>query len=173
MEICDNREVDICLTFDEKIRLRLSRPYGRVIKSPDKIIQHAKNFDKVYVVGDYVLSILMRKGFSPTLSIADRKTRRNIPVVENIRGVEIRNEPGVLRISALEKLRELLTSGYKGPIYVDGEEDMLVIPLVIFGSENSLVLYGQPFVGTVLLEINQLTKWIVRDILQYTIPQSC
>ncbi|MCG3779568.1 MAG: hypothetical protein JW390_20152 [Nitrosopumilus sp.] len=39
-------------------------------------------------------------------------------------------------------------------LIVNGEEDLLVLPVCIHAPENSVVLYGQPNKGLVLVQIN-------------------
>ena len=50
-------------------------------------------------------------------------------------------------------------------IYVDGEEDLAVIPLVIASDEGSIILYGQPGEGVVFREVDQEAKEKARDML--------
>jgi len=38
-------------------------------------------------------------------------------------------------------------------LMINGEEDLLVIPACIFAPENSIVLYGQPNQGLVIVKI--------------------
>jgi uncharacterized protein (UPF0218 family) len=38
-------------------------------------------------------------------------------------------------------------------IVVNGEEDLLVIPVCVHAPDNSIVLYGQPHEGLVVVEI--------------------
>jgi len=43
-------------------------------------------------------------------------------------------------------------------ITVIGEEDLLVLPVCVYAPENSVVLYGQPNEGLVIVEINSETR---------------
>ena len=50
---------------------------------------------------------------------------------------------------------------------VDGEEDLLVLPVCLFAPENSVVMYGQPNEGLVVAEITDE----VRDKVQKIVNQ--
>ena len=50
-------------------------------------------------------------------------------------------------------------------ITVDGEEDLLVIPACIFAPENSVVMYGQPNEGLVIVTITPELRAKVQKIL--------
>ena len=50
-------------------------------------------------------------------------------------------------------------------IVVDGEEDRLVIPVCISAPENSLVMYGQPNEGLVIVQITPEIRAKVQKIL--------
>jgi hypothetical protein len=54
-------------------------------------------------------------------------------------------------------------------IFVDGEEDLAVIPLVIASDEGSVILYGQPGVGVVLRLVDREAKEKARDMLTHFI----
>jgi hypothetical protein len=50
-------------------------------------------------------------------------------------------------------------------IIVDGEEDLLVIPACILAPENSVVMYGQPNEGLVIVQITPKIRAKVQKIL--------
>ena len=50
-------------------------------------------------------------------------------------------------------------------ITVDGEEDLLVIPVCLYAPENCIVMYGQPNEGLVIVHINQEIKDKVQKIV--------
>jgi hypothetical protein len=50
-------------------------------------------------------------------------------------------------------------------IIVDGEEDLLVIPVCIYAPENSVVMYGQPNEGLVIVHITPEIQAKVQKIL--------
>jgi len=50
-------------------------------------------------------------------------------------------------------------------ITVDGEEDLLVIPVCIHAPKNSIVMYGQPNEGLVIVTITPEIRAKVQKIL--------
>jgi hypothetical protein len=50
-------------------------------------------------------------------------------------------------------------------ITVDGEEDLLVLPVCMSAPENSVVLYGQPNEGLVLVHVTPEIQAKVQKIL--------
>jgi uncharacterized protein (UPF0218 family) len=52
-------------------------------------------------------------------------------------------------------------------IYVNGEEDLAVIPLVIAAPEGVIVLYGQPQKGVVVRTVDRQAKEKARELLSH------
>ena len=52
-------------------------------------------------------------------------------------------------------------------IYIDGEEDLVVLPLIQNLPVHSLVLYGQPDAGVVLCEITQDIRERANKFISY------
>jgi len=50
-------------------------------------------------------------------------------------------------------------------IYVEGEEDLAVIPLVMAAEEGGVVLYGQPGEGVVVREVDGKAKEKAKEML--------
>ncbi len=49
---------------------------------------------------------------------------------------------------------------------VDGEEDLLTLVAVLCAPENSLVVYGQPHEGIVVVKVTEKTKRKIRRIVE-------
>ena len=80
----------------------------------------------------------------------------------------VKNPPGSISDELMEGLKEAL----KHPqvmIFVDGEEDLAVIPLVIAANEGTVILYGQPGEGVVFRLVDREAKEKARDMLTYFI----
>jgi uncharacterized protein (UPF0218 family) len=50
-------------------------------------------------------------------------------------------------------------------IVVSGEEDLLALPLFVMVPNGSVVLYGQPLEGMVIVRIDEKIRWKARDLL--------
>ena len=67
------------------------------------------------------------------------------------------NKPGTINIKTVEKLRKLVKKG-KGWLVIDGEEDLLALPAILFAPLGSLVLYGHWQLGVVCVEVTENSK---------------
>ncbi len=71
----------------------------------------------------------------------------------------------VVRI--LEKnISNVLTDNKKTVIKIEGEEDLLALPLVLLAPLESVVLYGQPDQGVVLIRVTETKKNEVLTLLK-------
>ena len=77
--------------------------------------------------------------------------------------------PKVEYWSALSKKTEIIKKAFSmtAPVRITvmGEEDLLVLPVCIYAPDNSIVLYGQPNEGLVLVEINTEIRNKVQTLL--------
>jgi hypothetical protein len=128
---------------------------------------------QVYTVGDVVTHRLIQHGITPNIAIIDGHTMRSpcdrMPVLYDL-CIRVKNPPGSLSDELMVGLKEAL----KHPqvmIYVDGEEDLAVIPLVIAANEGSVILYGQPREGVVFRLVDRESKEKARDMLTYFVKK--
>ncbi len=112
-------------------------------------------------VGDVVTAYLLRSGFFPNLAVTDGRTLRKesgiTPIGKDYSVIEISNPAGGISDEALSVIRRL--SNFIGPmdrvwIKVDGEEDMLALPVIAYFPSSAITLYGQPNRGIVLVTGN-------------------
>ncbi len=125
---------------------------------------------RVAAVGDMVSHTLMEAGVEPSLVVLDGKTERRPygrGLDEALAGrelVEVENRAGSIEHDAQETLMEL--AGEEGvAVLVEGEEDLLAIPLAIGMPEGSLVAYGQPGEGVVLMPVDRYLKSFLQNYL--------
>ena len=55
-------------------------------------------------------------------------------------------------------------------IVVDGEEDLLALIAVLYAPENSIVVYGQPYTGVVIIKVTPEKKEQVKALLNSMKP---
>gem|GEM_PF-163245 len=172
MEICNKPEVDICLVPTPQARVELSRPYGMLIVDKDCVVNVTKG-RRIITVGDYVTKIFEDRNVKPFLSIIDGKTMRNKSMEDEQKGDEvIENEAGILRLSSMEVVKRKI-DGKGGRLFVKGEEDMLAIACILFANEGDTVVYGQPRAGSVVVIVDGMIKWRVKDILSKFERKEC
>ena len=161
----------------ESQRKELKSPLGLLIEgSFDETIKKLKKLiekDKpsmIVSVGDAVLESLIKNNVFPNVFIVDNKVmRKSVTPISTKTGktIHVKNPPGTLTDEALEKVQEALKDRErKIRILVDGEEDLLTLPAVLYAPENSLIVYGQPKRGIVLVKATEQKKKRVRQIIE-------
>jgi uncharacterized protein (UPF0218 family) len=160
-----------------KLRKTLQRPLGQLIHSdkPSFIeelteiayrVRLANN--KIVTVGDVVSSTLIEAGLVPNIIIVDFKTKRKpLPPSKVVKcDYSVVNPAGIIKKEVWPLLTNLYQKDQK-PIWVhiDGEEDLLAIPATILAPDGSIILYGQPDQGIVVIYVNKNTKQRFQDII--------
>lgn len=171
---------------NEGILLRLKHPLGRlVIGSSERTINILREViknekpTKLIAIGDVVTSNIIRKGIEVDCIVIDFKSKRQ-PVeaisLNNFEVVNIKNPAGVITIEAYEAVKiacKKLDQGSSAiAIVVDGEEDLITLPIVKFAPLGSLVVYGQPHVGIVLIKVTNRIK-IETELIMNKMVNKC
>ncbi|MFP3197290.1 MAG: DUF359 domain-containing protein [Sulfolobaceae archaeon] len=168
MEIRDYSQVDYCFILPQELRNQLAKPYGILFTNNAELLHFLKSRknSRIITVGDVVTKTVLDLNLTPFLSLVDGKTRRKFNIEKRTSMERVKNEAGLIRLSAISKIKELLEidSGTSKVVYVEGEEDLLVIPIVIFGKDGDIILYGQPYAGAVVLTIDDLIRRRVMEI---------
>jgi len=148
--------------------MKLKEPFGILIQgSFDETMRKMENIVKrekpvkIISVGDTVTRNLHSYQMTPQLSITDNKRMRKRVKQEVFAGknvVHVKNPQGTITEEAITAVREALESDEHVHIVVDGEEDLLAIIAVLYAPETSLVVYGQPFEGIVVVEVTSEKK---------------
>lgn len=120
----------------------------------------SKKPPKIVAVGDFTLKAILDAGCVPDLGIFDRLTKRipcDFPQVET---ETVRNPAGEITDEAMSSIKRALARRRrrKVMIAVDGEEDLLALPAIIQAPEGSVVIYGLPDRGMMLVIADGPTK---------------
>jgi len=127
-------------------------------------------------VGDATTARLLLFKIIPDVSVVDGKERRikssKFKIVlggdkdsKNLSFVRCSNKPGSVSRRAIETIRDALKMPFPVRIVVSGEEDLLALPLFVMVPNGSVVLYGQPLEGMVIVRIDEKIRWKARDLL--------
>ncbi len=126
-------------------------------------------------VGDYVTSLLLKHlNARPKLIIIDCRVMRTSSssicsdiesLLSDYRLVNVRNPRSRITREALDAIQDSLYNHDKTVIIVDGEEDLLALPSILFAPIGSIVAYGYPRIATLLVKVTPKLKQEVRDIL--------
>ena len=179
-------------------RRRFTQPLGKLIsgRREDTIAEVVLFFKqerelnegldyKIYCVGDIVTQDFLENAYLREMikiCIIDEKTKRqriDTPFKEFFEQIiELKNPTGTISKDMWSKLKELIENNRRVLVkIVDGEEDLLVIPLIsgfsLSESIKSYVFYGQPPVtdsekpipeGLVMLEVTKQIQSIVTEL---------
>jgi uncharacterized protein (UPF0218 family) len=166
----------IAYNVTPELRAKLKEPFGRLIRGSfaetmgkmENIVKREKP-PKIVSVGDTVSRNLHEHQMNPQLSITDnkrmrRKIKPRIFTGKNV--VHVKNPQGTITEEAITAIREALESDERVHIIVDGEEDLLALIAVLHAPEKSLVIYGQPYEGIVVVKVTSEKKAEATEILK-------
>lgn len=119
------------------------------------------------IVGDFVAANLIGAGFEPDIVVVDGKTLRVEvePVKHGMSEMRVPNAPATIDKEAWEVLREAVTLKRRVAVVVEGEEDLLVLPLLAEMPLGSVIAYGQPHEGLVVVTVTGEKRDWARDFL--------
>ena len=161
------------MKLPESLREQLKTPLGELVLQEDvskeNILNKVSSESIVITVGDKTTENIIHLGIIPQIQIIDgleKRNQRNIPIDETIRTeLTCKNPPGEITEESIQTIRKAFSSKPPVRITVDGEEDLLVIPVCICAPENSVVMYGQPNEGLVLVHVTPEMQAKVQKIL--------
>lgn len=160
-------ELDKPLILPEDLRGELQRVHGILLEEDD-----VKNIEGMIIcVGDVVTHTLIKMGIEPKMAIVDYKTKRGEVVFEDVKNfgeevIHATNPPGTITPELWSAVKDAILSEKKVKIVVDGEEDLAVIPVVLFAPFGANVIYGMPNTGLVLLKITSDEKDKVKELIK-------
>ncbi|MDA4123701.1 MAG: GTP-dependent dephospho-CoA kinase family protein [Thaumarchaeota archaeon] len=108
-------------------------------------------------------------GRDPDVQVVDRVERRVVrdaPEVPYSRLVMAKNPAGSITADGIRAVRGALRGKKPVRVLVDGEEDLLAIPSVEAAPTGSIVIYGQPGLGVVVVEVDERAKASVTRTLR-------
>lgn len=152
------------LVMPESMREALGKPLGKVLKG--WIPQEKKQM--IITVGDIATKTFLDAGIIPALAVIDGKVgRKPYPiVVSQLRKTtpcEAKSGPGFISREAIEAIQKIFVHSPALPLshhalLIDGEEDLLVLPVIIHAPVGSVVYYGQPNEGLVEVVVTKAKK---------------
>lgn len=149
--------------------LLIEGSYDETVEKLMKLIEKEKP-SMIISVGDVVLESLIRKNVFPNVFVIDNKVMRKsiTPVLAKAHETKyVKNPAGMLSNESLRVIQKVLKEKRQRiKIVVDGEEDLLTLPAVLYAPENSLVVYGQPERGIVAVEVTKQKKERVRQVIE-------
>jgi uncharacterized protein (UPF0218 family) len=123
---------------------------------------------KIVAVGDRVSENMLGAGIRPNVVIVDNRVMRKTitPIaVDAEETLVLRNPPGTIADEAWRIIGAALKNDKRTRILVEGEEDLLALVAAICAPENSIVVYGQPREGVVVIKVTQGARRTFSDMI--------
>ncbi len=164
-------EFDKVLKLPENLRAELQKVHGRLLRECElsKVLKTENGI--LISVGDVVTYTLLKHGFSPKVAVVDYKTKRENIELEEIKNFgdivyRVKNPPGTITPDFAKRIRDAINYVGNVRVEVDGEEDLGVIPAVIYAPVGGIVIYGMPNTGLVLLKVTDDDKKSALEIVR-------
>ncbi len=114
--------------------------------------------NKLVSVGDVTTGKFIEKGIFPKICIIDNKVERKDKKFEyeflpEYTKINVENPAGKLTVGLVEAIENAFKK-VRTVIEVDGEEDLAVLPALLYAPIGFEVYYGQPGVGLVRIKVN-------------------
>jgi len=150
----------------KKLRPELRKVWGTLLFNGEKevrkkIQQLAKKrkFKKIITVGDYCSLTL-----PSDIKIFDGKIKR-VKIKKPAKfSLSCRNPAGTVQKETWKVVKMAIKN--RENVFVDGEEDLLVIPAVLLSEKNTAVIYGFPEKGVCLIEVSPKIKRDLKELLK-------
>jgi uncharacterized protein (UPF0218 family) len=145
----------------DSLRDQLKIPLGYLIPeiqvNKSNIQKHLQKNSYIITVGDRTTEKMITYGLTPSLQIIDNYEKRvkREPTKNNNTYTEFtcNNPAAEITTQSIDVIKKAFASKAPVRLTVVGEEDLLVIPVCIYAPENSIVLYGQPNEGLVVVKV--------------------
>ena len=137
-----------------KIPLGVLLPIGQDNKR--NIQKYLSDDSFIITVGDRTTEKMIDFDLTPSLQIIDgfeKRIKRDIVKLGDAFELQIDNPAAEITLQSIEIIKKAFTMNPPIRLTVNGEEDLLVLPVCIHAPENSVILYGQPNKGLVLVQI--------------------
>lgn len=168
-------------------RIYFKKPIGKLITSTNQSYSWAANiavkwiskFKPSYVitVGDIATQSILLNKFIPDLAIFDQRCQRQ-PISFDLHKqlkhraffhLKSRNMPGSITTNVIKNLQkayyQLITTNKNGVIEVVGEEDLLVLPIILLFPLKTVIFYGQPQKGLVKVVVTEKVKSLALNLM--------
>ena len=161
------------MKLPENLRDQLKIPLGDLIKeenvNKENILSKIGSESLVITVGDRTTENMINLGIIPEVQIVDgleKRDKRLVPTDDTVNtNLSCKNPHGEITEESTQVVQKAFSSKPPVRIIINGEEDLLVLPVCILAPENSVVMYGQPNEGLVVVHITPEIRAKVQKIL--------
>ena len=156
------------LALPQGMRRELKEPLGLLLEGePSEIVTRLVELLRrlkpamFASVGDVSSKNLLEAGVEPDIIVVDHRVMRvRVEPLSFKDRTEINtsNPPGTIDADAWRALEEAVMLKKRVAVIVEGEEDLLVLPLIALMPMVSVIVYGQPHRGMVVVEVTEERK---------------
>ncbi len=162
------------LFLPNDLRPTLQAPFGNLFKNEDIDLT---NIDPklLITVGDVTTRFFNQKGLKPKISVVDFRVQReekfntfkDLGFTDNPEVIEIENPTGCLKPAVFKTVSQLFSLPVKAGkiIKIIGEEDLVVLPLIISAPIQNVIFYGQREEGLVRVDVSMEAKKRALELL--------
>jgi len=159
----------------------LKKPQGILILDAQITLESIKKYQtnarKVISVGDATTNKLLSFGIVPDVSVIDGYERRKKKATsstkatiythskKNVSLFSCVNPPGNISLDSISIIKISLKS--KKPVIMEiiGEEDLLALPFFLLARNDSMVFYGQPGEGMVVVRVTDVVRNKAKELI--------
>ncbi len=133
----------------------------------ENILRHIADDSFIITVGDATTEKMIKFNLTPSLSIVDGLEKRKKRAIPQGTATKLfcDNPAGEITPQSISTIKDALKSKPPVQIIVNGEEDLLVIPVCIHAPQNAVLMYGQPNEGLVIVKITQEIRNKTQELL--------
>ncbi|MDH3610986.1 MAG: GTP-dependent dephospho-CoA kinase family protein [Nitrosopumilus sp.] len=139
----------------------MKNPLGILLPEKDTTKQNIQKLIEknsfVITVGDRTTQKMMEFDMMPSVQIIDGQEKRIKHTIPENLGISTlltcNNPPAEITPQSIDTIKKAFNSQTPVRIMVKGEEDLLVLPVCILAPPNSVVMYGQPNEGLVIVKV--------------------
>ena len=151
------------LILKKESRKKFKKPFGKIYHSVNDINKSIFEDNLIISIGDETTNNLLNAELIPKISIIDNTIKRKASrhkIEYNALTLNTINPPGTITQDLWITIKKAFSISDKSNILivVDGEEDLAVIPCVLMAPKSSIILYGQPGEGLVLVEADKVKE---------------
>jgi len=150
----------------EELKKELRKVWGvaifgkkRKVKENFEKFLKKENFKKIITVGDYCSINLPSDVKIFDGRVKRRKIKKILPY-----SLKCKNQRGTIQKEVWPIIKKAIKENKN--VFVEGEEDLLVIPSVLLAPKNSLVVYGLPKKGICVIKVDKRMKKKIKKLLK-------
>lgn len=162
----------------EELREELRKLHGELysgdgIENAKQIVKDLHKYSKIISVGDIVTFNLLTAGLVPDISFVDDRTKRGPASDKIMKGtrhahfktINVENPPGTITEELLQEIARAMESKTPVQIFIKGEEDLAALPSIAMAPISSVIIYGLPDKGAVLVRVTENKKKEIQSLL--------